>query len=142
MNNEEFRKERENTLIGKLAKGTLYEQYAMRNKILDKNDDFIEKKTGSAKFSFAFYYQGQNYGVWNDFFNGKVFVSYDVPPDPLYQFALTLKDHRPNTMMLSAMKRYNFWKMFLQNFKLGNVCFENQKIKHTIYEVIKLYHSL
>ena len=33
MNNEEFRKERENTLIGKLAKGTPYEQYAIHNKI-------------------------------------------------------------------------------------------------------------
>lgn len=45
MNNEEFRKERENTLIGKLAKGTAYEKYAMQNQILDKNKNFIEKKT-------------------------------------------------------------------------------------------------
>lgn len=44
MNNEDFRKDRENTLIGKLAKGTLYEQYALKNKILDKNKNFIEKK--------------------------------------------------------------------------------------------------
>lgn len=44
MNNEDFRKDRENTLIGKLTKGTRYQQYAMQNKILDKNSDFIEKK--------------------------------------------------------------------------------------------------
>lgn len=61
MNNEEFRKERENTLIGKLAKGTPYERYAIQNKILDKNKNFIEKKKGSAKFSFAFIYEGEQF---------------------------------------------------------------------------------
>lgn len=60
MNNEEFRKQRANTLIGRLAKGTPYEQYAMQNKILDKNKNFIEKKTGSAKFSFALIFERRN----------------------------------------------------------------------------------
>ena len=67
MNNEEFRKERENTLIGKLAKGTKYEQYALHNKITDRNKNFIEKKKGTAKFSFAFIYQNEIYGVWFDY---------------------------------------------------------------------------
>lgn len=73
MNNEEFRKDRENTLIGKLAKGTLYEQYAMKNQILDKNKTFVEKKTGSAKFSFAIIYNGETYGIWNDYHERKSF---------------------------------------------------------------------
>ena len=42
MKNDEFRQERKNTLIGKLSKGTEYEQYAIENKILNKNNDFIE----------------------------------------------------------------------------------------------------
>lgn len=67
MDNEEFRKDRENTLIGKLAKGTLYEKYALQNKILDKNKNFIEKKNGSAKFSFAIIYEGETYGIWNNY---------------------------------------------------------------------------
>ena len=142
MNNDEFRKERENTLIGKLAKGTLYEQYAIQNKILDKNKDFIEKKTGSSKFSFAFIYQGITYGVWNDFFEGKVFVSFDYNPRTPYLFSMTLKDHSPNTMLMGTLKRYNFWKLFLDNFKMGNVRFENQRIKHVVYDLIKLYHSI
>ena len=52
---------------------------------------------------------------------------------------MTLKDHKPNTLMFNALKRYNFWKSFVENFKLGNVYFENQKIKHNVYELIKLY---
>lgn len=73
--------------------------------------------------------------------NGKIFVSYDFDKYSPYQFSMTLKDHRPNTLMFNALKRYNFWKQFLENFKLGNVYFENQKIKHNVYELIKLYLS-
>lgn len=66
MNNESFRKEREETLIGRLAKGTKYETYAIHNKPIDKNNDFIMKKTGSSKFSFAIVYKDEIYGIWND----------------------------------------------------------------------------
>lgn len=141
MNNEEFRKDRENTLIGKLAKGTLYEQYAMQNKILDKNNNFICKKSGSAKFSFALIYNGVTYGVWNSYNEGKVFVSSDYDKFSPYIFAMTLKDHTPNTMMFNAMKKYNFFKNFLVNFKLGLVYYENQKIKHEIYELIRMFFN-
>ena len=50
---------------------------------------------------------------------------------------MTLKDHTPNTMMFNAMRKYNFWKMFVDNFKSGLVYFENQKIKHNMYDLIK-----
>ena len=65
----EFRKEREQTLIGKLAKGTPYEEYAIQNKILDKNNDFLIRKSNTASFMFSFIYQNQYYGVWNDYQN-------------------------------------------------------------------------
>lgn len=139
MQNLEFRKERENTLIGKLAKGTKYFDYAINNKILDKNNNFIEKKQGSAKFSFAFIYNNETYGVWNDYHLGKVYVSKDYNKFSYAIFTLTLKDHQPNTMMINSLHKYNFWKTFIENFKLGNVYFENQKIKHNTYEAIKLY---
>ena len=141
MNNEEFRKDRENTLIGKLAKGTDYEKYAMQNKILDKNKNFIEKKKGSSKFSFAFVYNDITYGVWNDYHEGKIFVSFDFDKYSPFIFSMTLKDHSPNTLMFNTIKKYNFWKNFIENFKLGNVYFENQKIKHNVYELIKMFHN-
>lgn len=139
MNNEEFRKDRENTLIGKLAKGTNYEQYAIKNKILDKNNNFIEHKSGTAKFSFAFIANDQTFGVWNDFQNGKVYVSFDYIKNSPYIFAMTLKDHTPNTLMYNAIKKYNFWRLFIDNFKMGYVYFENQRIKHITYDLIKSF---
>lgn len=141
MNNEEFRKQRQETLIGKLSKGTEYEQYAMQNKILDKNKNFIEKKQGSSKFIFALKYQGETYGIWNDYHEGKVFVSLDYDKFSPFIFSMTLKDHTPNIMMFNSMKKYSFWKTFLENFKLGLVFYENQKIKHNMYDLIKQYYK-
>lgn len=141
MNNEEFRKERKNTLIGRLAEGTSYENYAIKNEIQNKNKNFISKKTGSSKFSFAFVYKGVHYGVWNSYNEGKVFVSYDYDKFSPYIFSMTLQDHAPNRMLFNALRKYNFWKNFLENFKLGVVFYENQKIKYNVDELIKSYFS-
>lgn len=135
----EFRKEREQTLIGKLAKDTPYEQYAIQNKILNKNTTFIEKKKGSAQFSFAFIYHNEFYGVWYDFKEGKIFISSDYDKSSPYIYAITLDDHRPNTLLISSARNYSHWRSLKENFKIGNVFFENQKIKKYATEVIKLF---
>lgn len=141
MNNEEFRRERRETLIGKLMAGTRYENYAMKNEILDKNSDFIEKKTGTAKFSFAIIYNGKTLGIWNDFKNGKVYVSLDYIAETNRLFALTLSDFSPNVMMINALKRYAFWRSFIDNFNRGLVYFENQEIKHYCFEAIRTFKT-
>lgn len=73
--------------------------------------------------------------------NGKVFVSLDYDKYSPFIFSITLNDLSPNTMMINSLKKYNFWKTFIENFKLGNVYFENQKIKHVVYDVIKIYYN-
>ena len=70
--------------------------------------------------------------------NGKIFVSSNYDKNSPHKFAVTLADHTPNTMMINSLQRFNFWKHFLQNFKLGNVYFENQNIKHYCMECIQL----
>jgi len=113
----------------------------MENQILDKNNDFIEKKSGSAKFSFAFVFNGKIYGVWNDFKNGKVYVSSDYIKENNRIFALTLQDLKPNIMMIQSLRKYSFWKNFIDNFNVGIVYFENQEIKHNTFNAITIYKS-
>lgn len=121
--------------------GTKYENYALNNEILDKNNDFIEKKTGSSKFNFAFCFNGSTYGVWNDYKNGKVYVSEDYIKETNRIFAVTLSDFRPNIIMIRNLKKYTFWRNFIEYFASGLVYFENQKIKHNTYEAIKIFKS-
>ena len=118
MENKEFREERKETLIGRLMNGTTYEEYALENKILDKNNDFLGRKSGTARFSFAFIFKGNTYGVWNDYKMGKVFISSDFIPESPYIFSMSLEDSKPNIMMIKALKRYKFWRNFLDNFSL------------------------
>ena len=138
MRNDEFRENRRNTLIGKLASGTEYEQYAIENKILNKNNDFIEKKKGTATFYFTFIWNDEYYGVWRDFKEGKVFVSQDYSLEG-FVFSLTLQDKKPNTMLISHASSLPCWKFFIDQFKQSNVYFENQKIKHISHEVVKRF---
>lgn len=140
-NDPEFMKERQETLVGRMSQGTAYQKYAFENKIMNKNNEFIEKKTGSARFSFAFIYQNNIYGVWNDFKSGKVFVSSDYDQNSPYVFSITLKDLTPNVMMISVAKNYRCFKNFIKFFKLGLVYFENQKIKKDSFEVLKILNA-
>ena len=53
-------------------------------------------------------------------------------------FACTKEDQTPNTMLLSAAKDYNCWKLFVKNYKLGNVYFESLKIKQATQELLRI----
>lgn len=72
---------------------------------------------------------------------GKVYVSSDFINENHKLFALTLSDFSPNVMMINALKKYNFWRNFLDNFNLGLVYFESQEIKHYAFEAIRTYKS-
>ena len=136
MKNEAYREAKKQTKFGKLIAGTDYEDYAVNNKFYDENKNFIEHKTGNSKFSFSFVYKNNILGIWIDYDNGKMYVSNDYIDNGLC-FATTTEDHNPNTLLYSIAKKYNCWNSFIQNFKLGNVYFENVKIKNISKEVLK-----
>ena len=112
MQNLEFRKERKETLIGKLMEGTPYEDYAINNQILGKNDDFIEHKTGTSRFAFAIIYKGNTYGIWYDYKGGKVYVSQDYQKESMHIFSITKEDNKPNVIMLKRIKTFLLLEKF------------------------------
>lgn len=138
MKNEEYREAKRQTKFGKLIQGTGFEKYAIDNQFMLDNKNFIQKKTGTSKFSFAFIYKDEIFGIWFDYSEGKIFVSNDYDKNTPYMFSTTLKDHSENTMFINSAKKYNCWKNFIENFKLGNVRFENMKIKNITQELIKM----
>lgn len=137
MKNEEYRQTKKQSRFGKLVAGTSFEDYAIDNQFLNDNRNFVEKKSGTAKFTFAFIYQNETFGIWNDYQNGKIFVSSDYYKNTPYIFATTLKDHTPNTMFLNSARKYNCWKHLIENYNLGNVRFESLKIKNIAQDLIK-----
>lgn len=137
MKNEEYRNFKRETKFGKLISGTEYEEYAINNSFRLEKENFISHKSGCSKFSFSLKYKDNILGVWLDFKNGKVYVSQDHL-DNGNIFACTNDDHTPNTMLLSVAKQYKGFKILINNYKLGNVYFENHKIKNLCNEIIRL----
>lgn len=138
VNNEEYIKSRKETRFGKLIEGTDFADYVIDNKFVSDSKTFIMKKTEKAQYNFTFVYSGTQYGVWIDYHEGKMFVSEDVDPSCKILYSLTVDDHTPNTMLTSQLNRSPFFKPFIENYKMGNVYFENQKVKNIVYEVIKM----
>lgn len=134
MKNEEYREFKKKTKFGQLVAGTSYEEFAIDNKFSDDNKDFIMKKTPNAKCSFAISYKNNIYGIWLDYSEGKVFISNSYNTQII--FACSTSDLKPNTMLFSIAKRMNCWKVFITNYKLGNVYFENLKIKLIVQEIL------
>ena len=118
MNNEEYRQAKQNTRFGKLVKNTSYEKYAIQNQDLHINKNFIEKKHGTSKFSFAFKYNDNIYGIWFDYTEGKIYVSNDFIKNTPFMFSATLQDHTENTLFFKSAKKYNCWKKFIEQYQL------------------------
>lgn len=135
--NEGFIDVKKNTEFGQLIAGTEYAEYSIENKFLLDDNSFLEKKSTRARYYFTFTYKDRNFGVWADFSESKMWVSEDTDPTFPFVYALTIKDHKPNTMLLKSKGRGTRFGFFIENYKLGNVFFENMNIKNLCYEVIK-----
>lgn len=135
---EEFIRERLATRFGKLIEGTEFSDYAIKNKFVNDNKDFIEKKTDKSNYYFTFKYDGEVYGVWVDYNVGRMFVSKDVDPFHKIVYCVTLDDHSPNTLLLKNINKSAHFKSFIESYKEGSVYFENLRIKSVVYNVIKM----
>lgn len=136
--NEKFIDKKKNTEFGLLVLGTKYADYSIENKFLLDDETFIEKKSPKARYFFSMTYKEHHFGVFADFTEGKMYVtdSYDSTFVPNY--SITMKDHRPNTMFLKSKNRNTSFKIFVENYKLGNVRFSNMNIKNLVYEIIQM----
>lgn len=140
--NEKFIDVKRNTEFGKLVDGTTYAEYSIDNKFLLDDNTFIEKKTPKSKYYFTFIYKNLEFGVWLDVNEGKMFVSHDIDPSYPLRYAITLKDHSPNTLFLKSKNRRGHLKVFVENYQLGNVRFESVNIKNLTYEIMGLIQSI
>lgn len=136
--NEKFIDVKKNTEFGKLVEGTSYADYSIENKFLLDDDTFIEKKTNKCRYYFTFIYMEHTLGVWADFTEGKMYVSKQIDPSFPLCYSVTMKDHKPNTMFLKNKSRTERFRVFVENYKQGNVRFDSVNIKNITYEVIKL----
>jgi len=136
---EEFREKKKQTRYGNIIKDTKFGEYSINNKFLLDDDNFVEERSKTSKYFFTFTYNNKNYGVWIDSDQEKIWVSKKVDPSYSLNYAITLKDHCPNTVLFkNTMRKNKPFRIFLEEYKRGNVYFEDMNVKNITYEVIKI----
>ena len=136
--NERFIENKRNSEFGQLVEGTKYADYSIDNKFLLDDDTFIQKKSGNCVFYFSMIYKGMKFGCWKNVNEGLLYVSNDIDDTFPLVYSVTTKDHKPNTMLINDRTHATRFRTFIQNYKLGNVRFENMTIKNMCYEILKL----
>jgi hypothetical protein len=116
---------------------TAYGEYAFKGNYVDDNFSFVAIRTPVSTYVFTFSFNGEDFGVWSDRTQGIAYISNKIDPSCKINFALTIDDHKENTM-LTKDKRNTVLQWLAKNFKLGNVRYESMEIKKKAEEAIIL----
>lgn len=136
--NEKYRAIKKASKFGKLIESTEYGKYAIDNEFLRDSKSFIAKKPKNSKFYFILVINGKTYGIWNDYKDGMMYISDDYDPNCPVRFTINSDDHNENTLLIRT-RVSPFFKSIIEHYRLARLCFENQKIKNNIMNVLVKY---
>jgi len=136
--NKEFAELKYKTRFGQIIKGTEYGDYAIENKFLVDNENFVEKRTATAHYVCRVIYQNNTYGFWVDYKEGKFFISDKFDPHGRHVYSLTDSDHKPNLMLIKSKRKGFYIDKFIEAYQNGYCYFENMVIKNQAMEMFKM----
>lgn len=137
--NPEFIDNVKQTRLGKLIAETKFGEYAIENKAIDNNNDFIMKKTGTCDYQFMFLYFDKKIGIWFDYKNCCYFISNDVIENGTRCYAATTFDQKPNVMLFKG-NRGILINRLIEGYKNGIVFYESAALKSWFRDIMKLVY--
>lgn len=136
--NLEYREAKKKSKFGRLVEGTEYGKYAIDNQFLRDSKSFISKKSKNARFYFTLIINKNHYGVWCDYKLGNIYISNKYDINCPMRFSLTNDDHDENTMLI-RMNTSPFFKSVIEHYRLGQLYFDNQRIKNDVMNLLIKY---
>lgn len=112
----------------RMLEGTEYGNYAVGGEYVFDNYAFIAPLKSTARYTMTLEYEGQSFGIYSDYKEGLIYISDKIDPSCKLVYALTLSDHRENTM-LTRGGRPTQLKWLAENYKLSNVRFTSMPVK-------------
>ena len=132
--NEAYRKVKKESKFGNLIDGTKYGEYAIDNKSLKDNNNFIKKKNPKSKFFFNIIINNHTYGVWMDYNSNEMYISKMYNANHPVTITFNYKDHTENTIMLKS--KSVFFQNLVKHYMNANLYFDNLQIKSDITTLI------
>lgn len=132
--NEAYRKIKKESKFGTLIEGTKYGEYAIENKFVKDNNNFIKKKNPKSKFFFNIIINKHTYGVWMDYNSNDMFISKMCNYNHPVTLAFNYNDHSENTIMLKS--KSVFFQNLVNHYKSGCLYFDNVQIKSDVTSLI------
>lgn len=126
------------TVAGRMVRGTAAAGVMARNEFTDANLDFIASKPKRAKFHYGIRYRGETFGVWVDWSDGLLYVNDRIPNNanaPIY--ALTASDNGVN--YIAAKRADKTMRSFVELYYLGCVRYENAGLRARMMHALSLF---
>ena len=136
--NLKYREAKKSTRFGQLIEGTKYGKYAIDNEFLRDSKAFIGKKSKDAKFFFILKLNNKNIGIWIDYKQTKMYLSYDYDPNCPTTFSINSEDHDEHTILIRT-RTSSFFQSIIDYYRSANLYFENQQLKNQIMSIIAKY---
>lgn len=137
VSSETLKEDKEKCKFLKMIDSSDYGRYAKHGDYVDDNINFISPRSEKARHMFALEFENVVYGVWQDVKLGLIFIDDKYDHSCPIKYALTLKDHKENTMLTKG-KNVSLLAWLAKNFKLGNVRFTDMRVKVKAELAIKL----
>lgn len=132
-----FIQEMKGTKFGKLIKGTKYSDYAIENKSLRDTDTFIEKLPLKNCIPLThIIYNSEHVQVWLDKKNNYYYCNQKIV-ESTELLSLETDDHSENSTLNAKSIRFTVLDDIIKSFQVGLVRFENQQVKHLMYDIFK-----
>lgn len=125
------------TLAGRMVRGTLDEAMIAYNEFAGKDDDTIGKKTKDAKHLFTLVYDKQRIAVWVSTAQGYYFVSRREPKGDAPVYSLTTRDNEANYITLKRCD--NVMRTLVDAIYLGIVKFEDHDVKRACIDALAAF---
>lgn len=127
--NEEFKNKKKETWFSKLVEGTPYYNYAIENKVLEDNEDFIKgERKGEHIFVCSLYSNNYEVGVWiNE--NVEYYIDEKIDYNSKYRFAILNEDMKPHYTSIKAVHKNWRVKKLKEEYSNANIYYSNQEVK-------------
>lgn len=86
--------------FGKMIAKTKYGEYALKSQFYLDDNTFIQKPTGNSNYICTLKHKDKNYGVYDYYEDGNIYISRKYDKTHTVCFSLTTNDHQPNYMLL------------------------------------------